>query len=68
MRRSQQAPDGQDRTREPPLRLLLAEGPDDANVLWHLVRYHGLSGDVDIESGDGIDRVLSSVPIRLLLN
>lgn len=54
--------------------VLLSEGPDDLNVLYHLLSYHGLplaqrrqrvAGRIALEHGGGIDGVLRRLRVEL---
>ncbi|PDW02350.1 DUF3226 domain-containing protein [Candidatus Viridilinea mediisalina] len=54
--------------------MLLVEGSDDSNAVFHLLRRYGLPiaerrrsfpGRLTIEDGNGIERILESLPLRI---
>lgn len=54
--------------------LLLGEGPDDANLLYHLLKHHSVPvverdhtsvAGVDIRDGGGINTLLNAIPVWL---
>jgi hypothetical protein len=58
----------------PSANVLLAEGPDDANLLYHLLKRYSISiaergrigaGGIDIREGGGIDNVMATIPVWL---
>ena len=48
--------------------VLFGEGPDDSNMLYHLLTRHGLSEPLTIKSGGGIEKLLATLPTELRLN
>ena len=47
------------------LNYLLVEGPDDAQVFFHLLRHYGLHRQINIEHKAGIHRLLDQLDIEL---
>jgi len=47
------------------LNYTLAEGPDDAQVLYHLLRYYGLDTYITIQQKEGIDNLLEALEVEL---
>lgn len=47
------------------LNYVLVEGPDDAQVFYHLLRYYGLDTQVTIQQKDGIDNLLEALEVEL---
>ena len=48
------------------LNYLLVEGPDDAQVLFHLLRQYGLHSQITIQSREGIDTLLERLEVDLM--
>jgi len=47
------------------LNYILVEGPDDAQVLYHLLRYYGLDTYITIQQKEGIDNLLEALEVEL---
>lgn len=52
--------------KEDKLNHVLVEGPDDAQVFFHLLRYYGLDTQVTIQHKEGIDNLLEALEIELI--
>lgn len=48
--------------------VIFSEGPDDSNLLYHLLTRHELSEQISIKSGGGIEKLLATLPTELRLN
>lgn len=48
------------------LNYLLVEGPDDAQVFFHLLRYYRLDNHITIQQKEGIDNLVASLNVELL--
>ncbi len=48
------------------LNYVLVEGPDDAQVFFHLLRYYGLDTQVTIQQKEGIDNLLEALEVELM--
>ncbi len=51
--------------KEDKLNYVLVEGPDDAQVLFHLLQYYGLHTQTTIQKKDGINSLLESLEVEL---
>ena len=52
--------------KEDKLNYLLVEGPDDAQVFFHLLRYYRLDTHVTIQPKEGIDNLLEALEVELM--
>lgn len=50
--------------KEDKLNYVLVEGPDDAQVFFHLLRYYGLDTKVTIQEKEGIDNLLKALEVE----
>lgn len=48
------------------LNYLLVEGPDDAQVFFHLLRYYKLDNQISIQPREGIDNLLEAFEVELM--
>lgn len=48
------------------LNYLLVEGPDDAQVMFHLLRHYKLHSQITIQSREGIDTLLERLEVDLM--
>ncbi|HLQ28076.1 MAG TPA: DUF3226 domain-containing protein [Ktedonobacteraceae bacterium] len=51
--------------KEDKLNYVLVEGPDDAQVFYHLLRYYGLDTHITIQQKAGIDTLLEALEVEL---
>jgi hypothetical protein len=51
--------------KEDKLNYVLVEGPDDAQVFFHLLQHYGLHTQVTIQKKDGINNLLESLEVEL---
>jgi Protein of unknown function (DUF3226) len=51
--------------KEDELNYMIVEGPEDAQVLYHLLRYYRLDNQVSIQQKEGIDNLLKSLDVEL---
>jgi hypothetical protein len=51
--------------KEDRLNYILVEGPDDAQVLFHLLQHYGLHTQITIQKKDGINNLLESLEVEL---
>jgi len=52
--------------KEDKLNFLLVEGPDDAQVFFHLLRYYQLDTHITIQPKEGIDNLLEALEVELM--